>query len=493
MVAVTDTAAPHTGTADSDSPSESGPPQSSDQSIATASYGELLGRLRDTFASGRTRPVEWRKDQLKALLTMLSDHEDAFVSTIAEDLGRPVAEAFGADIGHSRLHIKHTLKHLDSWVKPKKVFPGMLGLPGSAQLVPEPLGVALVIAPWNYPVQLLLEPMAAALAAGNCVVAKPSELAPASAAVLARLIPQYLDDDAVTVVEGGVPETTALLKLTFDHIFFTGSTDVGRVVMRAAAEHLTPVTLELGGKSPTIVAADADLDVAARRIAWGKFLNAGQTCIAPDYVLVERSVRDRLVDRLAASITEFYGKDPKQTADFGRVVNERHLTRLTGLLSSAGGSVAVGGDVDPAARYIAPTVVVDPDLDASVMQQEIFGPILPVIAVDSIEEAIAFVNDRPKPLALYVFTGSDATADRVLARTSSGGACVNHALVHILPEGLPFGGVGPSGIGSYHGKSGFDVFSHQKAVVRKPTFPDPRIMYPPYTATKEKILRRVFR
>lgn len=492
---MTDTAAPHeTVDAHDETPLGTGSerPAVSVESAAP-DHAALIAHLRETFAGGRTRALEWRKDQLRALLAMMSDHEDAFVSAIAEDLGRPVAEAFAADIGHARLNIKHNLKHIDSWAKPEKVFPGILGLPGKAQLTPEPLGVALVIAPWNYPLQLLIEPLAAALTAGNCVVAKPSELAPASAAVMARLIPQYLDTDAVAVVEGGVPETTELLSHAFDHVFFTGSTDVGRIVMKAAAEHLTPVTLELGGKSPTIVAADADLSVAARRIAWGKFLNAGQTCIAPDYVLAERSVRDRLVDKIVASIGEFYGRDPRASSDFGRIVNERHLTRLTSLLGSAGGSVAHGGDVDPADRYVAPTIVVDPDLDAPVMQQEIFGPILPVLAVDSVEEAIDFVNRRPKPLALYVFTGSDATATRVVDRTSSGGVCVNHALVHILPEGLPFGGVGPSGMGAYHGKAGFDVFSHHKAVVRKPTRPDPKILYPPYTATKEKLLRWVFR
>ncbi len=497
---MTDTAAPHEATAspvDEQDEAATGGSSARPSVVSapgdTADHGAVIAHLRETFAGGRTRPLEWRKDQLKGLLAMMSDHEDALVSAIAEDLGRPVAEAFAADIGHARLHIKHTLKHLDSWARPEKVFPGLLGLPGTAQLVPEPLGVALVIAPWNYPIQLLLEPLAVALAAGNCVVAKPSELAPASAAVMARLIPQYVDTDAVAVVEGGVPETTELLSHAFDHVFFTGSTDVGRIVMKAAAEHLTPVTLELGGKSPTIVAADADLTVAARRIAWGKFLNAGQTCIAPDYVLVERSVRDRLVDKIVGSIGEFYGRDPRTTADFGRIVNERHLTRLTSLLGSAGGTVAHGGDVDPADRYVAPTIVIDPDLDAPVMQQEIFGPILPVLAVDSVEEAIDFVNQRPKPLALYVFTGSDTTADRVVERTSSGGVCVNHALVHILPEGLPFGGVGPSGMGAYHGKAGFDVFSHRKAVVRKPTWVDPKILYPPYTAVKEKILRWVFR
>ncbi len=465
-----------------------------DSTAASApSFTELVDSVRATFDSGRTRPLQWRRRQLEGLLKMMKEHESDFVDAISADLGRPVMEAFAADIGHARLQIKHVLKHFEGWAKPTKVNPGALSQPAKAEIIHEPLGVALVIAPWNYPIQLLIEPMAAALAAGNAVVAKPSELSPASAAVLSRLIPQYLDNDAVVVVEGGVPETTALLEERFDHIFFTGSTAVGKVVMAAAAKHLTPVTLELGGKSPTIVAADADLPVAAKRIAWGKFMNAGQTCIAPDYVLVDESVKDRFVDLLTGAIGDFYGADPKSTKDLGRIVNERHHDRLTGLLKDGGGTVAIGGDADRATKFLAPTVVVDPDLDSGLMNAEIFGPVLPVVSVSSVDEAISFVNARPKPLALYIFSKAKETADRVLERTSSGGACVNHAVVHILPDGLPFGGVGPSGMGSYHGKSGFDVFSHHKSVVRKTTRPDPPLLYPPYGGWREKLVRFVFK
>ena len=456
-------------------------------------FAEMVAAVRAVYDSGRTRPFSWRRSQLEAMLAMLADHETDFVDAIRADLGRPEAEAFGADIGHARMHIRHTIKHFEKWARPKRVHPGMLSLPGSAEVLPEPLGVALVIAPWNYPIQLLLEPMAAALAAGNCMIAKPSEMAPACASVLARLIPRYLDDEAVVLVEGGVDETTALLEQRFDHIFFTGSTAVGRVVMTAAAAHLTPVTLELGGKSPAIVAADADLAVAARRIAWGKFLNAGQTCIAPDYVLADESIRDRLVDSIGQAIESFYGRDPRATRDFGRIVNERHHDRLTALLSGAGGVVAVGGEHDRDDCYVAPTVIVDPDPESALMSQEIFGPILPVVSVASVDEAINLVNAGEKPLALYVFTSSVETADRVLDRTSSGGACVNHTVVHVLPERLAFGGVGGSGMGAYHGRAGFDAFSHLKSVVRKPTRPDPSVMYPPYTTWKERLIRRVFK
>jgi aldehyde dehydrogenase (NAD+) len=459
----------------------------------TSPYGELIDHLRQTFESGRTRSLTWRREQLKALLAMLTEHEDEFVAALREDLGRHVMEAMAADVGVSRVHIQHLLRHFESWSKPTRVGPGLLSLPAKAEIIHEPLGVALVIAPWNYPIQLLVEPLAAAISAGNCVVAKPSEVSSACSAVLARLLPRYLDDDAIAVVEGGVPETTALLENRFDHIFFTGSTSVGKVVMKAAAEHLTPVTLELGGKSPTIVCADADIEVAARRIVWGKLLNAGQTCIAPDYVLAERGVRDRLVDAMVQQLDSFYGRDRQSSPDLARIIDGRHHGRLMGLLGSSGGTVVVGGEADLTERYIAPTIVVDPDVDSDLMQQEIFGPILPVLAVDSVEDAIAFVNDRPKPLALYVFSRSKQIADRILARTSSGGACVNHTLVHIVSDALPFGGVGPSGMGSYHGKAGFDAFSHHRSVLRKPTFPDPSILYPPYRGLKSKLVKFVFK
>ena len=455
----------------------------------TEGFAELVDGLRATFRTGRTRSIEWRREQLQALLRMLTEHEADFTDALRADLGRPALEAYAADIGTTKVEIKHALKHVASWSKPKRVNPGLTSMPAKAKIIPEPLGTVLIIAPWNYPIQLLLSPMAAALAAGNCIVAKPSELSPACSAVLARLVPRYLDNDAITLVEGGVPETTALLELPYDHIFFTGSTNVGRVVMQAAAKHLTPVTLELGGKSPTIVAADADLTVAAHRILWGKHLNAAQTCIAPDYVLVESSVKDELVDEMAKALGEFLGPDPQASTDFGRIVNDRHFARLTGLLESAGGTIAAGGSSDADTRFVEPTLIVDPDLDAPIMQEEIFGPLLPIVAVDSIDAAIDFVNDRPKPLALYVFSSSSETAEHVLASTSSGGACVNQTILHINTPSMPFGGVGPSGTGSYHGKFGFDAFSHHKSVLVKPQKPDPKLLYPPYTAIKEKIVR----
>ena len=309
---------------------------------------------------------------------------------------------------------------------------------------------------------------------------------------MAELIPRYLDERIVAVVEGAVDETTALLNEQFDHIFYTGNGTVGRIVMRAAAEHLTPVTLELGGKSPAIVAADADLDVAARRITWGKFTNAGQTCIAPDYVLVAAEVEDRFLGALLRNVHDFYGENPKVSDDFGRIVNDHHYDRLAGLLDAGGfEAVVTGGVGNRDERYLSPTVLAGVDPTAAVMQDEIFGPILPVIAVRDVDEAIQFVNDRPHPLALYVFSDDDATVDRVIDNTQSGGAGVNLTLLHIAPSSLPFGGVGPSGMGGYHGKHSFDTFSHRRSVLTKPVKPDPSIAYPPYKSWKQKILRRV--
>jgi len=422
---------------------------------------------------------------------LLEERETQLLDALAADFGKPRAEAWATELGFTIGDINHTLAHLPLWMKPERVGTPVAFKPGSSHIVREPVGVTCVIAPWNYPVQLLLVPMVAAIAAGNAVVAKPSELAPHTAAELVSLI-DAIDDPAVTVVQGGVAETTELLAQRFDHILYTGNSRVARIVMRAAAEHLTPVTLELGGKSPAIVSRNANVDVAAKRIAWGKFVNAGQTCIAPDYVLVERDVHDQLVAAIGNAITSFYGNDVQASPDFTRIVNEPHFHRLEKLLHD--GTVAVGGESDADTRYIAPTVLTGIGKDDPVMAEEIFGPILPVIAVDSLDEAMAFVNESSaqgdKPLALYTFSESDAENDRVLASCTSGGACVNGTLLHISNPNLPFGGVGESGMGAYHGKFGFDTFSHHRSVHSRGTKIDPALMYPPYTAKKEKLLRK---
>ena len=451
-----------------------------------------VDEVREGARTGVVRAIEARETQLRQLRRMLVEQEAAFTTALATDLGKSALEAYTTEIGFTLNEIDHTLKHLRGWAQPTRVKLPLHLRPGSARIVQEPLGTVLIIAPWNYPLQLLLAPLVPALAAGNTAVLKPSEVAPATAAAIAEHLPRYLDERAVQVVTGGVPETTELLALPFDHIFYTGNGTVGRIVMHAAAHHLTPVTLELGGKSPAIVTSSADIEVSARRIAWGKFVNAGQTCVAPDYVLVQHDVHDRFVEALRKAIRTSFGSDPVASPDYGRIVNAKHHARLTALLDRGGfEEVAIGGDHDADTRYLAPTVLTGVKPDAAVMDDEIFGPILPVLAYDELDEAIAFVNDRPKPLALYVFASRDATVDRVISHTSAGGVTVNHTLLHLAVADLPFGGVGPSGMGAYHGEAGFRVFSHGKPVLHRPTKPDPSIAYPPYTPLKQRILRKL--
>jgi aldehyde dehydrogenase (NAD+) len=461
--------------------------------LTVADTTEVTDRLRKAFDAGVTRPVAWRRRQLEAMRRMLQEREADFLEAVALDLGKSPTEGWMTEVATVTEEICQMLRHLDRWTQPEKVGVRAILRPAKATIVPEPLGVVLVIAPWNYPVQLLLMPMAFALAAGNAVVGKPSEVAPATSAAVARWVPEYLDRDAVAIVEGDVPVVTALLDQRWDHIFYTGNGRVGRIVMEAAAKHLTPVTLELGGKSPVIVDKSANLDVAARRVAFGKFMNAGQTCIAPDYVLVDRSVEDAFVEALAKSVRRFYGEDPAASTDYGQIVNVAHWDRLHALLdSSRGGQVALGGTGDRDRRYLAPTVVRGASWDDPAMAEEIFGPILPIISVDGVGEAIAAVNAKDKPLALYVFAEDQSVVDRVVAETSSGGVGANVTVLHAAVPGLPFGGVGQSGMGAYHGKAGFDTFTHRKAVLQRPTKLDPPITYPPYTTLKQRLLRKVF-
>lgn len=450
---------------------------------------KIVQSLRDRFERGVTKPIEWRLQQLDGLMRFIEQREAEILAALRADLGKPELEALAAEIAFVRNDIKHTKKHLAEWMKPKKVSTPWQIQPAQSTIQHEPLGVVLIISPWNYPFQLLLAPLVGAIAAGNCALLKPSEVAPATAALIARWIPRYLDETAIKVVEGGIPETTEVLAQRFDHIFYTGNGTVGRIVMTAAAKHLTPVTLELGGKSPCIVDRTADLDVAAKRIVWGKFFNAGQTCVAPDYVLVEASVHDALVSKLATTIRRFFGDDPQKSDNYARIVNERHHARLLPLLES--GEIAIGGEHDVTDRYIAPTVLKNVSADSLVMADEIFGPILPVLSVPDLDSAIRFVRERPKPLALYVFSSSKSNQSAVLDGTSSGGAVINHVVWHLAVPDLPFGGVGESGMGAYHGHYGFETFSHAKAVLRKPTQIDPDLLYPPYSATEKKWLKRL--
>jgi len=445
--------------------------------------------LRSTYNSGHTRPLAWRKHQLEQMIKMLNENEADFLAALKTDLGKPAVEGFITDIAFITGEIKLMLKNLKKWNKPQRVPTPLVTMPAKSQLIPEPLGVVLVIAPWNYPIQLLLVPAAGAIAAGNAVVMKPSEVSAATSEVLARLVPKYLDQKAITLVEGGVPETTALLAEHFDHIFYTGNGTVGRIVMAAAANNLTPVTLELGGKSPVIIDESANIHVAARRIAWGKWLNAGQTCVAPDYILVNEKVRQPFLDELGKAINDFFGADPQTSESYGRIVSPRHFDRLKSLMT--GGKVIIGGETNADSRYVAPTVLADVDMNSALMNEEIFGPLLPVLSINSTKQAIEFVTARPHPLALYVFAENKSVVKEVLAKTTAGGVTVNGTLMHLTSPHLPFGGIGESGMGGYHGKSGVRLFQHMKPVLSRGTKLDPSLAYPPYTDKKAKLFRKL--
>ena len=454
----------------------------------TEEVGDLVATLRTVHAGGRTRPLAWRLAQLEGLERMMVEREADITAAVIADLGRSPVDAWIGDVMPQLSEIRYARKHLKKWMRPERRRLSLKHMPARGWVQYEPLGAVLIIAPWNYPVVLIMEPLVAALAAGNCVVVKPSELAPACSALMADLLPRYLDPDAVKVVEGDAETSQALLAQGFDHVLFTGGSEIGRKVMAAAAETLTPVTLELGGKSPVIVAADADLDVAARRIAWIKLLNSGQTCIAPDYVLVDRAVKDRFVDAMSATLTAFRTDTP----DAGLpIVNERHYERLRGYLEASKGTIVIGGETSDPERRIEPTVIVDPDLDEPAMREEIFGPLLPIVGVDDMDEAMQFVRDRPKPLALYAFTKSKDLQRRI-ADVPAGGVVFNHIAWNFLVSELPFGGVGDSGMGAYHGEWGFWTFSHRKTVVSKRARPDPRFVYPPYTERAVALMRRLF-
>lgn len=449
-----------------------------------------ITRLRATFTAGRTRDIGWRLEQLAAVERLLNEGEERIAAALAVDLGRPANDTFLGDIAPTAAEARYARKHLRSWNRPKRVGVPLSQFPGRAWYDYEPLGVVTVIGPWNYPVLLTLAPAIAAIAAGNCVVLKPSEHAPATAAVLAELVTEHLDPDAVMLFEGGPEVTQTILAQGLDHAFFTGGPEIGKAIMAAAAPHLTPVTLELGGKCPAVVAADADLDVTARRIAWTKLLNSGQTCIAPDYVMVDAGVRDAFVEKLTNAVVAL---SPR--GDGGKampIVSTRHAQRLAALLDGHGGSTVLGGSAGPDQREVDLTVIVDPSPDSKLMTDEIFGPVLPIVTVRSSDEAMDHIVRGTKPLAAYVFSRSRALQHRFRRTVSAGAVVSNHAAVHFLVPALPFGGVGTSGMGSYHGRFGFETFSHRKSHLARPTRPDPRVVYPPYSPLAQRMLRKIF-
>ncbi|GAA4532568.1 aldehyde dehydrogenase family protein [Mycobacterium paraffinicum] len=454
-----------------------------------ANIPATVARLRKTFAGGRTRDVEWRKRQLLQLAKLMEENEAAIADALAADLDRSPFEAFIADIATTAGEAKYAAKRVRKWTRRKYQLLEMPQLPGRGWIEYEPYGTVLIIGAWNYPFYLTLGPAVGAIAAGNAVILKPSEIAAASAHLMAELVPKYLDNDAIAVVEGDGSVSQELIAQGLDRLLFTGGTEIGRKVYEGAAPHLTPCTLELGGKSPVIVAADADVDVAAKRIAWMKLLNAGQTCVAPDYVLADAKIRDELVSKIGAAITKFTSDKPNGM----RIVNQRQFDRISSYLAGGDGKVVVGGKCDPSSLRIQPAVVVDPDPDGPLMRNEIFGPVLPVITVQSLDDAIRFINSRPKPLSAYLFTKTRETRERVIKEVPAGGMLVNHLAFQVSTAKLPFGGVGASGMGAYHGRYGFEEFSHRKSVLTKPTRPDlSSFIYPPYTARAFKMARRMF-
>jgi aldehyde dehydrogenase (NAD+) len=440
-------------------------------------FADLVHRQRAFFQTGATRPLDFRREQIQKFSAALERHESSLLAALQADLRKSPFQGYASELALLPAEIRHALKNLSRWTAPTRRRTPWFVAPARGWVQSEPFGVALILGPWNYPVQLLLTPLVSALAAGNCAVLKPSELAPRTAEAIAALARDAFAENFISAVNGGADVAEALLRERFDKIFFTGSTRVGRAVMAAAAKQLTPVTLELGGKCPVIVCADAVVEQAARRIAWGKFLNAGQTCVAPDFVLVQRRVSEAFVNALKKSVMEFYGADASQSADYGRIVNARHFERLVNYLRD--GKVIQGGEHDAKDLFLAPTLLADVSPEAPVMQEEIFGPILPVLEFDRLDDALALLRGRATPLALYVFTRNRATEARVLTETRSGGACANDVVSHMLGTGLPFGGLGDSGLGAYHGRAGFDAFSHQRAVLRRATWLDTPFRYPP--------------
>ena len=465
--------------------------------MASESFDALFARQQAARWRVAATSVEQRKAKLRSLLEALMAHRAEAQAALAADFRKSPEEVDLTELYPVISEIKEALRHLPRWMKPRRV-PTPLGLFGSAGTIRyEPRGVVLIISPWNYPIYLTLGPLVSAIAAGNCAILKPSEFTPHTTAFLSQLLAGLFPEEEVALVEGAADTAQALLALPFDHSFFTGSPAVGTVVMRAAAEQLTSVTLELGGKSPVLVDADANLREAARKIAWGKCLNGGQTCVAPDFVLVHERVHDALVEQLKMALEEFYGHDAaarKVSVDLARIIHEGHHARLLRLLRESKGITVFGGEVDAATNYISPTLLTEVDPASPLMQEEIFGPLLPILKVKDMDAAVAFVNARPKPLALYVFSGSRQRAEALISRTTAGGSCINDTILHFAHTGLPTGGVNQSGLGKAHGVHGFEAFSNARGILRQRTrWSAIQLMYPPYTGFVRRMINLTLR
>lgn len=451
-------------------------------------YKELLHKQRSYFQTGDTKDVEFRIRQLKRIYQWITDHENEIMDALYKDLNKSPFEAYATEIGIVKEEIRYALKHIRKWASVKHVHTPITQFPSKSFVYPEPYGVVLIMSPWNYPFQLTLAPLAGAICAGNCAVVKPSAYAPHTAKVMADMIRELFPEKYIAVIEGGRAENQALLNEKFDYIFFTGSVSVGRYVMEKAAAHLTPVSLELGGKSPCIVDETADLKLAAKRIVWGKFLNAGQTCVAPDYILVQNSVKDKLVHYMKHYIRKMYGKNPLQNPEYPKMVNEKHFHRVADLTREV--KVVCGGASDESRLKIEPTILEQVTWDSPVMQEEIFGPLLPVLTYYDLEEVVQMVNAKPRPLALYYFTKDKEREKEILKRISYGGGCINDTIVHLATSHMPFGGVGNSGMGGYHGKASFDTFTHEKSIMKKSCLIDIPIRYAPFRK-KLGILKKI--
>ncbi|CAI9733134.1 aldehyde dehydrogenase, dimeric NADP-preferring-like [Octopus vulgaris] len=457
------------------------------------SAASVVAGLRKSFREGVTKSYEWRRSQLLALLKLIDDNFSDIAAALKDDLNKSEFESQLMEVDITRNEVVNHLNNLSEWMKPTYVKKTLINSLDTCMIKPEPLGVSLVLGAWNYPFHLAIMPVIGAISAGNCVILKPSEISECTSNLISKLMPNYLDDRCLKVMLGGIPETTELLKERFDYIFYTGSTSVGKIIMTAAAKHLTPVTLELGGKSPVYVDKTSDLPTVANRIMWGKCANSGQTCIAPDFVLCSPDLQQKLVEALKNSVTKFFGTDVSKSEYYCRIINNQHFLRIKKLLE--GQKPAFGGDMNEADKFIAPTVLTDVKPTDQVMEGEIFGPVLPILPMENVQAAIDYINSRPKPLALYVFSNDSKVVNKFLSETSSGGVCVNDTLMQISMETLPFGGVGESGMGAYHGKHSFDTFSHMKSIMWKSQALESvnDLRYPPYTEKNMTWLRRLSR
>lgn len=452
------------------------------------SVKELVADQHAFFNSNKTKEVSFRINRLQQLKAILKQREQDFIEAIKKDFQKPPLESYGTEIGFLYSEIDHILRHIKQWNKPERVWGSLINFPSRSYIYRQPYGVSLVIGAWNYPLLLSLSPALGSIAAGNCTIIKPSEISAHTSSLLAEVINSNFDRSYLKVIEGAAETTQQLLSEPLDYIFFTGSTRVGKIIMQEAAKQLTPVTLELGGKSPAIVHSDADIKTAAKRITWGKFLNAGQTCVAPDYIYVHKDLKQPLLKHLVQEITTFYGPDPRESSDFARIINNKHFNRLKGYLDN--GTIVAGGQTDEQNLYIAPTILDEVEWDDDVMQEEIFGPILPVITFEELSVAINDIRSRPTPLSLYLFTDNKDIEEKIIKELPFGGGCINDTIAHLGNLNLPFGGLGQSGFGNYHGKSSFDIFTHKKSIMKKPTWLDNPMRYAPYSG-KLKWLKKI--